>query len=277
MRKCGFIGLGDQGAPIAKRMIYSGLPMVLWARRPQTLEPFVETSAELTLDIEELALKVDYVGICVVDDEGVSNICAQLLPLLRSGSIVVIHSTVSPALCKQLEEQAGIRGIRLIDAPVSGGGNAAAAGKLTVMVGGDKAVLDDTRAVLETFAAFIFHLGGVGAGQQAKLINNALLAANIGLAHQAIEAAALLRLEESAFIRLIKESSGRSFGFEVRARMPQPTAFRHGAELLKKDVALLGGILGDQPCFELIDSAAGSFLALALDQNDRSQDVGASL
>ena len=97
-----------------------------------------------------------------------------------------------------------------------------------------------------------------------KLVNNALMAANLAVAHHALAAADLLGIDPSAFAELVKVSSGRSFSFEVRARMPGPTAFNHGAKLLAKDVRLLGETVGDDPAFVAIRDIAGPFLTQAL-------------
>ena len=260
IKKVGFIGLGDQGAPIARRMIQAGLHVSLWARRPDTLQPFAGTEAELHDDFDTFAGCVDCVGICVVDDEGVKQVCDRLIPKLHPGSIIVIHSTVSPTLCRKLAQDAADFDIKLIDAPVSGGSPAAEAGTMTVMVGGDPSVLSEVRFVFETFARLVTHLGGVGSGQHAKLINNALLAANMGVAYKALVAADALSLDKAAFIELVKASSGQSFGFDVCAKLPTPNAFHHGASLLVKDVALLGAALNGHESFETIDDAASAFL-----------------
>lgn len=237
--KCGFIGLGSQGGPMARRMIDAGYPVMLWARRAESLAPYASTNATTAPDIAALGRSVDYVGICVVDDAGVQQICSELIPAMRWGSSIAIHSTVNPRLCVSLAAAAADRGIALIDAPVSGGGGGAAAGTLTVMVGGDRQAVDAVRPVFETFSGLIVHLGGVGAGQRAKLVNNALMAANLAIAHHALTAGDELGLDRKALIDLIKVSSGRSFGFEVYARLPNPQAFAHGAKLLVKDVRLL--------------------------------------
>lgn len=264
MRKYGFIGLGDQGAPMARRMIDAGLPTILWARRPETLAPFVDTPAETAATIRELAERVDYVGVCVVANSDVQEVCDQLIPAMRPGGRIVIHSTVHPDLCKTLAAQAAEHGLGLIDAPVSGGGRSAAAGTLTVMVGGDASVVEAARPVLETFGSLVVHLGDVGAGQNAKLINNSMLAANIAIGHYGLEAGARLGVDRDELVRIIKASSGRSFGFDVSAGMSAPANFRHGANLLHKDVGLLGETLGDVPAFTVIRDAAEAFLKLAV-------------
>ncbi len=248
---------------MARRMIEAGYPVTLWARRAETLAPFADSSAALASSIGELGAKTDHVGICVVDDAGVREVCESLFPAMRPGCRIAIHATVHPKTCVELARQAAARSLSLIDAPVSGGAPAAAAGALTVMVGGDSDAVALARPVFETFGKLILHLGGVGAGQKAKLINNALMTAHMGLAHHALAAAAALGLDRAVFIELVKASSGRSFGFETYARLPNPAAFAHGAALLAKDVRLLDEVLGDDPSFVPLRDAAIPFLELA--------------
>jgi 3-hydroxyisobutyrate dehydrogenase len=260
MTKVGFIGLGSQGAPMARRIIDAGYPVVLWARRPDSLIPFAETAAETAPSIAELGARAEHVGICVLDDAGVSQVCEQLMPAMRRGGRIAIHSTVHPRLCVALCAQAAARGLSLVDAPVSGGGPGAAAGTLTVMVGGDEAAVAAARPIFATFAGLIVRLGAVGAGQTGKLINNALMAANVATAHHALAAAAALGLDRAALADIVKASSGRSYGFEVYARLPSPSAFAHGAKLLAKDVRLLGEVLGEDPSFCALRNVAQPFL-----------------
>jgi 3-hydroxyisobutyrate dehydrogenase-like beta-hydroxyacid dehydrogenase len=264
--KCGFIGLGSQGAPMARRMIDADFDVTLWARRPDSLTPFANTKAKTAPSIAELGALADHLGICVVDDAGVREVCAAVIPAMREGSCIAIHSTVHPDTCTRLAEQAGARGIKLIDAPVSGGEPAARAGALTVMVGGDADAFAAAKPVFESFGKLILHLGKVGAGQQAKLINNALMAAHMGLAHHALQVGATLALERAALVELVKASSGRSFGFETYARLPTPQAFAHGGALLAKDVRLLGELRSADPSVATIRDLAIPFLNLVLNK-----------
>jgi 3-hydroxyisobutyrate dehydrogenase-like beta-hydroxyacid dehydrogenase len=268
---CGFIGLGSQGAPMARRMIDGGFATVLWARRAATLETYRGTGATFAVSIAEVGAKADHVGLCVVTDDDIAEVCDQLIPAMRSGSRIAIHSTVLPRTCCMVETIAAERGVRVIDAPVSGGAQGAQAGTMTVMVGGDPADVAAARPVLETFGRLIVHLGPVGAGQHAKLINNTLMAANLGLAHAALEAGATLGIGQEALVDLLMASSGRSFALEVRARMSSPASFAHGGGLLAKDVRLMGEVLGkDNEAFNLLREAAAPLLALVL--ADRSAD-----
>jgi 3-hydroxyisobutyrate dehydrogenase-like beta-hydroxyacid dehydrogenase len=262
----GFIGLGSQGAPMARRMISAGLPTILWARRPEILEPFKQAGASTASTLSEIALKADYIGICVVNDDDVRQVCDILIPEMRPGAYIAIHATIHPETAKAVAAKAAERGIRVIDAPVSGGAPAAEAGSLTVMVGGDIADLEAVRPALETFGKLIIHLGPVGAGQQAKLINNTLFTANLGMAHDALLAAESFDISRAAMVQLIRASSGRSYGFDVRANMPPPAKFRHATELLAKDVRLLGETMGTRaPGFAPLREAANQFLEYVLE------------
>ena len=261
--RIGFIGLGSQGGPMAERIVDAGLPLTIWARRPEALEPYVAKGAEAAASIAVLGAACEHVGICVVDDAGVKAICAELIPAMAPGSRIAIHSTILPETCAELGEQAAARGIALIDAPVSGGGPGAAAGVLTVMCGGDPEAFAACRPVFETFGKLIVLLGPLGSGQRAKIVNNALMAANMGLAQAALAAGEALGCDRAALAELINASSGRSFGFEVFARLPSPAAFAQGAPLLRKDVNLLRTVLPGHAGTELLASTADRFLKAA--------------
>ena len=122
--------------------------------------------------------------ICVTGDEDVKEVALGadgVLAGMASGGTLVVHSTVHPETCIRLRGQAAENGVSVLDAPVSGGGPAAEQGTLLVMVGGEAAVLDRVRPVLATFGEPILHLGDVGAGQTAKLVNNLVFTAQIAL------------------------------------------------------------------------------------------------
>jgi 3-hydroxyisobutyrate dehydrogenase len=260
--KIGFIGLGSQGGPMAERLIAAGHDVVLWARRAESLDPYRQTAAAYADSVAELGAQCGVVAVCVVDDAGVEAVCADLLASMAPGGIVVIHSTIHPATCITLADRAEAAGLHLVDAPVSGGGGGAAAGTLTVMLGGDADSVAAVKPFLAAFAGLVVHLGPVGAGQNAKLINNTLMAANMALAHNALLAADAIGMSRAALAELVQASSGRSFGFEVAARLPSPGAFAHGGALLTKDVRLLGAVMGDDLAYAVLRDTAAPFLAL---------------
>lgn len=261
--RVGFIGLGSQGGPMAERILAAGFPLTVWARRAEALAPFTAQGATAAASVADLGESCDHVGICVVDDAGVLALCDDLIPAMQPGSRLVIHSTVLPETCALLAARCAKGGVALIDAPVSGGGPAAAAGTLTVMCGGPPDAFAAARPVLESFGKTIVLLGDAGSGQRAKIVNNALMAASMGLAHAALGAGEALGIDRTALADLIKASSGRSFGFEVYARLPHPAAFAHGAPLLVKDVGLLKAVLPDHDGAEALRRAADPFLSAA--------------
>jgi 3-hydroxyisobutyrate dehydrogenase len=243
----GFIGLGSQGAPIARRIIEGGFPVTLWARRPESLEPFAGTSAKTAPTPAALAKASSVVCICVTGDEDVMEVALGadgVLAGMASGGTVVVHSTVHPETCIRLRGRAAESGVSVLDAPVSGGGPAAEQGALLVMVGGEAAVLDRARPVLATFGAPILHLGDVGAGQTAKLVNNLVFTAQIALALETFAFADALGLDGAAMAQVFERGSGSSraatilsapgFDLGVFGRIAGP--------LLRKDVDLIADV-----------------------------------
>lgn len=188
--RVGFIGLGSQGGPMARRIVEGGYETTLWARREASLEPYADTAAKTAGSPAELAAASDLVCLCVVGDDDVRQVLygeTGALAGLASGGIVAIHSTVHPDTCKEIAEKAAAQGISVIDAPVSGGAPAAEEGKLLVMVGGEQAALDRCRPVFATYGDPIVHLGALGSGQVTKILNNLLFTANLGSAISTLE------------------------------------------------------------------------------------------
>ncbi len=247
MMRVGFIGLGSQGAPMAQRILAGGFATTLWARRPATLDPFAGSAAQVAGSPRALAAASDLVCICVVDDAGVEQVLGGddgVLSGMQRGSMVAIHSTVHPDTCRRLAARAAERGVELLDAPVSGGGAAAAEGRLLVMVGGDADALARVRPVLDTFADPVLHLGPVGSGQTAKLLNNLVFSAHLGIASKVFDVATALEVDRTALGRVLASGSARSYGLEVGMRSGCTIAplATHAGALLRKDVGLAAGL-----------------------------------
>lgn len=246
----GFIGLGDQGSPIARRIVDAGFPLHIWARRAASLAPFADSPAVVAESAAALAAAVDLLGICVVNDDDVRQVLIEqgALAAMRAGSIVAIHSTLLPQTVIALGAEAAKCGVALLDAPVSGGSNGARAGTMTVMVGGDAAPLDIAHPVFETFATKIAHLGPLGSGQAMKLLNNNLAYANLVMGINAMELAAKLGMDRAVVAEVIRESSGNSTGFAI---LTNPDTFRKisgGSSNLAKDVHHLAEVAQDNGC-----------------------------
>ena len=109
MIRAGFIGLGSQGAPMARRIVEAGYPLTIWARRQAALDAFADTTAQVAATPAELAAQSDVVGICVVADSDVEEVVLGsdgVLAGMAPGGIVAIHSTVHPDTCRKVSEQA---------------------------------------------------------------------------------------------------------------------------------------------------------------------------
>jgi 3-hydroxyisobutyrate dehydrogenase len=241
--KVGFIGLGSQGGPMARRIVEGGYETTLWARRPATLEPFADTPAKVAESPAELAAASDLVCLCVVGDADIEEITGGdggLLAAMTPGATIAIHSTVHPKTCRDLAKKAGDQGISVIDAPVSGGGPAAADGRLLVMVGGDADVVERCRPVFETYADPVVRLGELGSGQTTKLLNNLLFTANLGTAATALSLANSLGVSPDRLVEVVSRGSGNSFALNTLGGIGglERLAGLAGT-LLQKDVRLI--------------------------------------
>ena len=245
--RVGFIGLGSQGGPMARRIIEAGYPVTLWARRPATLEPFADTNAKIAGSPAELAAASDLVCVCVRDDADTEEVVDAVLGGLAAGGVVAVHSTVHPDTCRRLAERARAGGVRLIDAPVSGGAPAAEAGRLLVMVGGDEETVEFCRPVFGSYGDPVVHLGPVGAGQVTKLLNNAAFTAHLGVAVSLLALGQSLGVDQLRLADVISHGSGNSFalGRVASAGGTLARIGEHAGHLLRKDVRLIADVAGD--------------------------------
>jgi 3-hydroxyisobutyrate dehydrogenase-like beta-hydroxyacid dehydrogenase len=172
--------------------------------------------------------------------------------------VIAIHSTVHPDTCHELADAATKRGVVVVDAPVSGGRQVALSGKLVVAVGADEDTFDRCRPVFESFGDPVIHLGPVGTGQFAKLVNNALLAANLALANDALNLAPSLGLQPDALVRVLQHGSGRSFALDVAVGSRTSAVTRERTVTpLGKDVRCLTAVLGKSAEAAVLTFTAG--------------------
>jgi 3-hydroxyisobutyrate dehydrogenase-like beta-hydroxyacid dehydrogenase len=241
--RVGFIGLGSQGGPMARRIVEGGYPLTLWARRPESVEPFGDTAATVVGTPAEVGAASDVVGICVVADADVGDVVLRpdgVLAGMAPGGVVAVHSTIHPDTCRRLAELAAGRGVAVVDAPVSGGGPAASQGKLLVMAGGDSEDVDRCRPVFATFGDPVVHLGPLGSGQMAKLMNNLVFTAQITVALDTFSFADRLGVDGAALAQVLAHGSG---GSRVAAILSasgfDTTGMRRHVGVLRKDVGIM--------------------------------------
>lgn len=211
--RVGFIGLGSQGGPMARKIAEGGFETTLWARREASLEPYADTPAKSAATPAELGAASDLVCLCVVGDDDVREVLygdTGVLAGLADGAIIAIHSTVHPDTCREIAEKAAAQGVSVIDAPVSGGGPAVEQGTLLVMVGGDEEVAERCRPVFATYADPIIHLGPLGSGQNTKILNNLLFSANLGSAVSTLELGESLGIPRDKLVEVLHRGSATS-------------------------------------------------------------------
>lgn len=257
--RIGFIGLGDQGGPMARMMIEAGLDVAVWARRPEAALPFAALGARVAETPAGLAGTVDVLCLCVVGDDDVLELThdAGLLDGLAAGAILVVHSTVLPATCERLARDTAARGVHFLEAPVSGSGRAALARTLTVMAGGDRAVLDRVQPLFDTYAGRVTHFGAAGMAMRAKLFNNLLSAANMGAAVLALDNGRELGLDADDLRNTLLAGTARSFGLEALERFQVPERAAHIARIVSKDLGLAAACLDDATLTPLHTLAQG--------------------
>jgi 3-hydroxyisobutyrate dehydrogenase len=239
--RVGFIGVGDQGGPMARRIVDAGYPTTLWARRAASLEPFAGTPAAVATTPAELGAASDLVEICVLTDADVIEVVDGVLEGMAPGGVIAVHSTTHPDTCHRCAERAAQYGVALVDAPVSGGGVLASERRLLVMVGGDPEVVQRCRPVFETYGDPVIHLGGVGSGQLAKLLNNLLFTAHMGVGTRAFALAQAIGIEPGELARVLAHGSGGSYALGVLANTAYTAATTggHAGPLLRKDAGIL--------------------------------------
>jgi 3-hydroxyisobutyrate dehydrogenase-like beta-hydroxyacid dehydrogenase len=197
----------------------------------------------VTASPAELGAASDIVCLCVVADADVEDVLLRpdgVLAGMEPGGIIAIHSTIHPATCDRLAEKSAERNIAVVDAPVSGGGEAAAQRRLLVMAGGEESDIARCRPVFETFADPVIHLGPLGSGQLAKLLNNFVFTAQVGLALDTFAFADELAMDRTAVAQVLAHGTGGSRAAAILAATDFDTTGMHRARgLLRKDVGIM--------------------------------------
>ena len=171
--RVGFVGLGNIGKPMALRLAGAeDIDLGVYDVAPGPLEELAAAGADVASSVADLAAGVDVLCVMVRDDDQVRDVMGQLLGVAADGLTVVVHSTVAPSTPRQLEMTASRHGVRVLDAPVSGGAMGAAEGTLAILVGGSDEAFAAARPVLHAMSTKVVHAGGIGAGTRFKLARN---------------------------------------------------------------------------------------------------------
>jgi 2-hydroxy-3-oxopropionate reductase len=236
--RIGFIGVGRMGRPMVSRLVEAGHHVRALGRSDEKRSAITELGAQAVGDTAALCADADAVVLCVFTDEQVRQICLtdDLVAAMAPDSTLVLHTTGSPRTAQAIAE----RGVDVVDAPVSGGPHNAAAGALTLFVGGADNAVAKVRPMLSCYGDPILHVGPLGAGQKVKLVNNALFAAHIGLLSASVELAERLGVAESALLNALPHGSAASRVLDIVGAGGSVASFIETAgEFVGKDVAVI--------------------------------------
>ncbi|EHR53667.1 beta-hydroxyacid dehydrogenase, 3-hydroxyisobutyrate dehydrogenase [Saccharomonospora marina XMU15] len=177
MKPVGFIGLGQMGAPMARRLLDWPGGLVVYDSRKEAMLPFTERGSKAAGSAGEVARSAEVISIMVLDDEQVEQLVTGpqgLLATAAPGTVIAVHSTISDTTAQRLAEAAAGTGVEIVDAPVTGGAAGAAQGRLATMVGASEAAFARCEEPFRRWAELVVHTGGPGSGTRAKLARNLL-------------------------------------------------------------------------------------------------------
>jgi 3-hydroxyisobutyrate dehydrogenase len=243
----GFAGLGTMGQAMAANLARAGFPLTVWNRSPGRSAPLVKLGAREAASPARLAAESDVVVICVRDTPDVEEVLfgtSGVASGARGDLLVIDCSTISPAATRSFAARLAERGVRFVDAPVSGGSEGAQQGTLSIMVGGDAADVERARPFLDAMGKTITHMGPVGAGQATKAVNQVILAGAYLSVAEGIVLAIKSGLDPEAVVRALSGGAAQSWVLTNRSermiRNEYPIGFK--LALHRKDLGIALGM-----------------------------------
>jgi 2-hydroxy-3-oxopropionate reductase len=186
MTTVAFIGLGIMGGPMAANLVTAGFDVVGYNRSPEKVKELVEKGGRGADDVASAVREADVVITMVPDSPDVEAVSGEVFAGAREGTLYIDMSTIRPDVAVRVAEAGREAGVRVLDAPVSGGEAGAVEGSLSIMVGGSPEDFADARPVLDAVGKTIVHVGPAGSGQTVKAANQLIVAGNIQLLAEAV-------------------------------------------------------------------------------------------
>ena len=251
-KRIAFLGLGVMGAPMAGHLARSGHRVTGYNRTAARAEAWRDRLATEGLDVATAATPAaasagqDVVIACVGNDDDLAQVVlgqAGALAAMEPGSLFVDHTTVSPGTARRIAAEAEARGIHALDAPVSGGQAGAENGKLAIMCGGTVQAMDSARPVMEAYGSRIVHIGGPGAGQACKAVNQICIAGVLAGLSEGIRFAQGSGLDMDKVLEAISGGAAQSWQMENRWKTMAAGEFDFGFAIdwMRKDLAIALG------------------------------------
>lgn len=209
--KLGYIGLGNQGAPMAKRLVDWPGGLIVFDVRTESMTPLAELGASLADSVADIA-KADVISVTVLTDAQVRDVVGQLGEHAAPGTVIAIHSTIEPNTAAELADALAAKGIHVVDAPVSGGAGAADKGELAVMVGASDEAYETVKPVFKKWASMVVRAGEPGAGTRMKLARNMLTFIGFAAACEAQKLAEAAGIDLQKLGRVVRHSDAQSGG-----------------------------------------------------------------
>ncbi len=243
--KVGYIGVGNMGGPMCRNIIKkSNHAVTVFDLNPAAVKACTDLGATAAGSVAEVTKGADIVMTSLPMPRDVESVALGdngILANLKAGQTYIDLSTNAPSTVKKIGAAMAAKGIAMLDAPVSGGVVGAEAATIAIMVGGDKKVFDDALPVLQSFSANVIHMGGLGTGTVAKLVNNMMAFCNMAAAAEGMMLGVTAGLDPHKLAQVISTSSGNSNAFKMfseRAIKGQFTPPSFALNLAHKDLHL---------------------------------------
>ena len=248
--RVGFIGLGNMGAPMARFVLDAGFSLVVHDLRREAAAPLLDQGAVWADSPRDVAAQCDVICICVPGPPEMQAVTlgpGGVLEGVRPGSVVIDHTTNAPATVRDAGVALTARGAHLLDAPLDGGREGALEGQLTLFVGGDEAVLERVKPVLDTFSRSVVWVGELGAGSITKMVHNALAMSIDLLLAECLTLGAKAGVAVPRLVEAFREGCIVSQNMTFTKRMPATLfrgdfAARFALALAYKDFRLAGDL-----------------------------------
>ncbi len=250
MATIGFIGVGNMGGPMAINLVKAGHTVKVFDLSDALVKTVTAEGASAASSSKDAASDVEFLISMLPSGAIVESLYIDgdaLLDVVKKDTLVIDCSTIAPVNARRVSSEAKARDIAMIDAPVSGGTAGAAAGTLTFIVGGEAKDFERAKPILEAMGKNVFHAGGAGAGQVAKIANNMLLAIHMIGTAEALQLGADNGLDPKVLSEIMLQSSGRNWSLElynpfpgVMENVPSSKAYAGGfqVDLMCKDLGL---------------------------------------
>ncbi len=223
--RIGFIGLGNMGGPMAANLVKAGHEVTVFDMVPGSIARAVDAGARSSSSANEAARDSEVVVTMLPAGQHVRQVYlgdAGLLKHVKSGALLIDCSTIDVATARDVHAAAKSANVQFLDAPVSGGVGGATAGTLTFMVGGEEVAFGRAKPILEKMGKNIFHAGGAGNGQAAKICNNMLLAISMIGTCEAFVLGEKLGLDAETLFKISSTASGQCWSLTSYCPVPGP-------------------------------------------------------